>query len=145
MPELLKNNGIHSHLVSDHSHYWEDGGCTYHTRYKTWENFRGQEGDPRKGIVGGVEDTLPNLIKFDPKTHRGRLYKQDLVNRTYMKDESNHPQNKTINTGIEFIKQNANADNWFLQIECFDPHEPFFTYQRFHDKYKTDYSGERFD
>ncbi len=42
MPELLKKAGIHTHLVSDHTHYWEDGGATYHTRYSTWENVRGQ-------------------------------------------------------------------------------------------------------
>ncbi|MEU3958158.1 sulfatase-like hydrolase/transferase, partial [Streptomyces achromogenes] len=28
MPELLKQNGVHTHLVSDHQHYWEDGGAT---------------------------------------------------------------------------------------------------------------------
>ena len=32
MPELLKQAGICTHLVSDHQHYWEDGGATYHTR-----------------------------------------------------------------------------------------------------------------
>lgn len=45
MPEILKKNGIYSHLNSDHYHYWEDGGCTYHNRYSSWENVRGQEGD----------------------------------------------------------------------------------------------------
>ena len=28
MPEILSKNGYHAHLVSDHGHYWEDGGCT---------------------------------------------------------------------------------------------------------------------
>ena len=37
MPETLKKSGIHSHLISDHYHYWEDGGATYHQRYTTWE------------------------------------------------------------------------------------------------------------
>ena len=27
MPELLKLNGVYSHLCSDHQHYWEDGGA----------------------------------------------------------------------------------------------------------------------
>lgn len=31
--EVLKQNGIYTHLVTDHSHYWEDGGATYHNRY----------------------------------------------------------------------------------------------------------------
>src|SRR5699024_361775 len=26
MPEILKNNGIYTHLVTDHKHYWRDGG-----------------------------------------------------------------------------------------------------------------------
>ena len=37
MPELLSRAGVHTHLVSDHYHYWEDGGATYHQRYTTWD------------------------------------------------------------------------------------------------------------
>ena len=33
MPEILKKGGVYTHLVSDHQHYWEDGGATYHNRY----------------------------------------------------------------------------------------------------------------
>jgi arylsulfatase A-like enzyme len=28
MPELLKQAGVYTHLVTDHQHYWEDGGLT---------------------------------------------------------------------------------------------------------------------
>jgi arylsulfatase A-like enzyme len=143
MPELLKKNNIHAHLVSDHGHYWEDGGATYHTRYSTWENFRGQEGDPWKGIAGGIEDTKPNLIKFDG--FRNILYQQHLVNCGYLNNETDHPLVKTVEAGMNFIRTNQEKDNWFLQIECFDPHEPFFTYQKYRDLYPGDYSGPRFD
>lgn len=61
MPEILKNNGIHTHLVTDHYHYFEDGGSTYHTRYNTWELSRGQEGDMWNGEVRSSE-TLSNGI-----------------------------------------------------------------------------------
>ena len=50
-PELLHANGAYSHLVSDHYHYWEDGGLTYHNRYDTYEFIRGQERDPWKAMV----------------------------------------------------------------------------------------------
>lgn len=43
--EMLKQNGISSHLITDHQHYWEDGGATYHNRYSSYEFVRGQEGD----------------------------------------------------------------------------------------------------
>lgn len=143
MPEILDKNGVHSHLVSDHTHYWEDGGATYHTRYSTWECFRGQEGDPWKGVVGGVEDTDPNLIIHEG--YRGKLYRQDNINRTFLKNETDHPQVQTFSAGIEFIEKNHQADRWFLQIETFDPHEPFFCYERFRNKYPHEYQGKRFD
>ena len=38
--EILSQNDIYTHLITDHSHYWEDGGATYHNRYSSWEGFR---------------------------------------------------------------------------------------------------------
>ena len=64
MPELLKKSGVYTHLISDHQHYWEDGGATYHTRYNSWECVRGQEGDPWKAYVGAVE-LPPHLGQVD--------------------------------------------------------------------------------
>ena len=61
MPEILRENGVYSHLVSDHGHYWEDGGGTYHTRYSSWELARGHEGDPWKGHVADPE--IPNSVR----------------------------------------------------------------------------------
>lgn len=145
MPEILDKSGVHTHLVSDHTHYWEDGGATYHTRYSTWEGVRGQEGDPWKGIAGAVEDTNPNLIQHDG--YRGKLYRQDNINRIYMREESQHPQVQTFQLGLEFIERNRQRDNWFLQIETFDPHEPFFSCERFKNLYREEdeYHGPRFD
>ena len=116
MPEILKRNGIYSHLISDHYHYWEDGGCTYHNRYSSWENVRGQEGDPWKGCVG--DKVLP--------AHIGQCGKQDMVNREYTDTEDRMAQSVTFRAGVEFLERNHGADNWFLQVETFDPHEPFY-------------------
>ena len=35
--EILKKNGIYTHLVTNHRHYWRDGGATYHPRYSSYE------------------------------------------------------------------------------------------------------------
>jgi arylsulfatase A-like enzyme len=143
MPAILDANGIHSHLASDHYHYWGDGGATYHNRYTSWEGFRGQEGDRWKGVVGGVPDSDPALKV--PQGDRYWRYKQDLVNRSYMQREEDHSQAKTFKAGLEFIETNAAKDKWYLQIECFDPHEPFFSTQHYKDLYPSDYKGKRFD
>jgi arylsulfatase A-like enzyme len=140
MPEILKNSGVYTHLVTDHQHYFEDGGGTYHTRYTSWEYARGQEGDAWKGQVKDPE--IPEtLTKRDGQPS----WRQDWVNRGYMTDESQQPQAKTFALGEEFIRTNHQADNWFLQIETFDPHEPFFTQQHYKDLYPHEYTGPHFD
>lgn len=135
MPEMLKDAGIHTHLVTDHQHYWEDGGATYHTRYNTWEFFRGQEGDAWKGDADAMRG-----VRF-PAT----LRRQDEVNRRYMTTEADHTQTRTVDAGLEFLHTNAAADRWMLQLELFDPHEPFFVHQRFRDRYREDAPPAPFD
>ena len=137
MPQILDENGVHSHLVTDHQHYWEDGGATYHTRYTTHEFVRGQEGDPWKGVVDAGVARDPN------RNFRTRA--QDLVNRDYLTDEALMPQAQTFSKGIDFIRKNAAADDWFVQIETFDPHEPFFTQPGWKEQYSHEYDGELFD
>lgn len=139
VPEILAQNGIYSHLVSDHYHYWEEGGCTYHTRYTSWEIARGHEGDPWKGEV-----TDPQIPEHVGK-RGGKMWRQDWINRKYMPKEELQPQAKTFEMGLEFIRTNAEADNWLLHIETFDPHEPYFTQQHYKDLYPHDYDGLRFD
>ena len=135
MPEILSRNGIHTHLASDHYHYWEDGGATYHQRYSTWEAVRGQEGDKWKGEL--ADPAVP--------AHAGAATRQDWINRKYMAREEDMSQTRTFDLGLEFLEKNRDADNWMLQIECFDPHPPFFAAQRFRDMYKHEYNGPHFD
>jgi len=140
MPEMLKQNGIHSHIISDHGHYWEDGGATYHTRYQTWEIVRGQEGDPWKGNLGPIETTASfgGMPANNLPAHFSYFWRQDAVNRTYMNEESQFPQPQTFSRGIEFIETNKDFDNWFLQIETFDPHEPFFSPEEYQALYREE-------
>lgn len=134
-PEILsRDKGVYSHFVTDHFHYWEDGGATYHNRYDSFEFFRGQEGDRWKGVVA---PDWPKIEKrFDPAqvSRTPRSYQRhNVINRDYLKDEAGHPSFQTFAAGVEFIEHNKTADDWFLQIETFAPHEPFFAPERFRD------------
>ena len=144
MPQILKDNGIVSHLISDHQHYWEDGGCTYHSRYSSWEISRGQEGDTWKCVVD-----FP--LKKDDAFHSpggglfDRMHRQDQINRTYMDTLDKTSQGQTFGKGIEFLDVNHQSDNWFLQIETFDPHEPFYSLEEFKKLYPDAYDGDNAD
>ncbi|MCB9151419.1 MAG: sulfatase [Caldilineaceae bacterium] len=148
MPELLQRHGIHSHLSTDHYHYFEDGGMTYHNRYTTWDFERGQEGDPWKGQLADPE--IPEVVverrstNSDPHLVKN-MWRQDWVNRQFMPTEETQPQPRTFANGLDFIRRNQAADNWFLQIETFDPHEPFFSQRKWKDLYPHAYNGRHFD
>ena len=131
MPEILDDKGVYTHLVTDHYHYWEDGGATYHNRYSSSEFSRGQEGDLWKGQVEPKCDIPYNPRVGGDPNKRDPSWRHDWVNRTYMTQPEQQPQAKTFTLGMEFIRENAAADNWYLQIETFDPHEPFFTHEEF--------------
>jgi arylsulfatase A-like enzyme len=146
VPQMLRDAGIHTHLSTDHQHYFEDGGCTYHTRFSTWDFHRGQEGDPwigqvEKANAQGDNDPDPNK----PKGMRG----QDVINRQFIgNNQQLMPQHGTFTTGLDFINRNHQSDNWFLQIETFDPHEPFFTlpeFKKYFQKHYANYTGPDFD
>ena len=62
-----------------------------------------------------------------------------------MQKEEETCQAKTFAMGMEFIRTNHKQDNWFLHIETFDPHEPYFAPQKYKDLYPHDYDGPHFD
>ena len=141
-PELLKTKDVHSHLVTDHYHYWEDGGATYHNRYSSFDFVRGQERDPWRAMV------QPPWERLKEKYHERQFsvgttsrFGNYMVNREFIREEKDFPSVQCFAKGLEFLDPNRDADNWFLQIETFDPHEPFFAPERFKETFKTDWNG----
>ncbi|MFM9587329.1 sulfatase, partial [Streptomyces caniscabiei] len=88
-------------------------------------------GDAWKGHVADPEppENL-NPVNF--------LTRQDWINRTYLQDEADHPQTLTFDAGLHFIRTNVAEDDWLLHLETFDPHEPFFSYERYRRVYGED-------
>ncbi|MDD3336140.1 MAG: sulfatase [Eubacteriales bacterium] len=137
MPELLSKAGIYTHLITDHQHYWEDGGATYHHRYDSFELIRGQEGDRWKANVAEYRKNCSHI--------NNRLMCNDAVNRTYMKTEEHQPQTQVFDLGLEFLEINHGEDQWFLQIESFDPHEPFYVTDQYKRLYPDAYGNRTCD
>ena len=138
--EILSKNGIYTHLVTDHSHYFEDGGATYHNRYDSYEFFRGQEGD--RWVPRGEADGSVNRCKLN-KSNLSAI--QHLANRVRIEGEEDMPSVQCVSAGLDFLDHHHHRDSWFLQIECFDPHEPFLVPDRYRDLYDCGDSHEAFN
>lgn len=136
----MRDSGIYTHIATDHFHYWEDGGSGYLTKYNSHQMIRGQQGDPWMGQVAWP--TFPETLS---KRLTGENWRHDWVNRGFLKTEDDMPQKKTFDCGLDFIRRNAEEDQWFLQIEAFDPHEPFYSQKEYKALYPHDYHGKNMD
>ncbi len=145
-PALLKASGVYSHLVSDHYHYFEDGGSTYHNRYTTWDFIRGQESDP---WVAMVEPPLERFrkqyheLQFEDTRDGYRL--QGMLNREKIREEHEFPSVRCFDSALGFLEENGKSDNWLLHLETFDPHEPFAAPESYRERFETGYNGPRLD
>lgn len=154
LPRLLSAKGVYTHLISDHMHYFEEGGNGYAQAFDTWEFIRGQENDP---WVAMVEPPLERMrAQFDP-THydipedgpatRGKMGRWEwkklrhAINREEIRTEEDYPTVQCFERALTFLDTNHTADNWFLQLEAFDPHEPFMAPERFKALYPTGWTG----
>ncbi len=141
-PELLRATGIYSHLITDHCHYWHDGGATYHSRFDTYEFVRGQEKDPWKAMVQPPWERLREMyherqLATEPRSN----FRNNLVNREFIKEEKDFPSVRCFDAALEFLERNGDADGWLLQLETFDPHEPFTAPERFKRPFETGWNG----
>ena len=63
-----------------------------------------------------------------------------------MTEEKDFPIVQCFDLASDFLDENAHSDNWLLQLELFDPHEPFTAPERFRKGIKqTGYNGPVLD
>lgn len=143
---LMHKQGTYSHLVSDHYHYWGDGGATYHNRYDTYEFIRGQERDPWKAMVQPPWERFREMYhpkQFTPE--RRHKHSAHMINRESIRAYKDFPSVRCFDAGLEFLNVNRDAEDWLLHLETFDPHEPFHAPEAFRKDYPTGYKGPIFD
>jgi arylsulfatase A-like enzyme len=145
-PVILRKAGIYTHLVSDHYHYFEDGGATYHSRYTTWDYIRGQEADQWVAMV------KPPLERFREQyhpsqfeDHRNGYRLQGMLNRQRIVEEADFPSVQCFDSTLAFLADNGAEDGWLAQLETFDPHEPFHAPRKYREMFRSGYNGPTLD
>jgi len=147
MADILRSNGVYTHLITDHYHYFEDGGSGFHGRYSSWEFIRGQEKDKWRPAIQPAVDKYAEKFHemqhdFSPEINSKLPY---YVNREYLEKRGDFPMAQCFDSAREFLQDHQKADNWLLHLECFDPHEPFFAPERFLRDHPQALGGKIFD
>ncbi len=131
LTRILRENGIFSHMVTDHYHYFHPGGENYHADFNTWELIRGQELDCYTSLCTPPE--RPERI--------GRWNPQYAENNASYEKEEDYPTPRTFQSAVNWLKNNEDADDYFLWVEAFDPHEPFDVPDEYLELYGDDWDG----
>lgn len=145
MVAQLKSQDVWTHMITDHAHYWMEGGATYHTQYSSFDFIRGQEKDRWKAMV------QPPLDRWREMYHPQQVHGMDekhvpyMISRDHQPNESDMPLAKCMASAFEFLDTNADKDGWFCHLECFDPHEPFWSPERFQGRRDSGYEGPILD
>ena len=97
-PEILRDRGTYSHIVTDHHHYFADGGATYHQRYSSWDLIRGQAIDRWKPKINLPPEEFKDL--YHPMQQHRRAY---MVNRQHIIKEKDFPCPQIFNLSLIHI------------------------------------------
>lgn len=136
LAEILSEHGYRCGLVSDVFHMFKPSK-NFWRGFHQWTFLRGQETDPqRSGPIPPkelIDRYLPQEFQHPGSLH---LIRQALMNMYDRNVEEKYFAPQVMIHAIEWLQQNRDADQFFLTIESFDPHEPWFVpeyYRRMYD------------
>lgn len=143
LPSEIKKAGHHTHIVTDHYHYWEEEANGYIQSYDTIEMIRGYEVDHWQPIDPGEEmpDWVKKVEEFRAPEHIGQYYANT---KTWTKDEEFFSA-RTFGSACDWLDRHASKGPFFLHVETFDVHEPFHVPEPYESMYAEGASKNEFN
>ena len=128
LPRALADHGYCTQLIHDTPHL-VNGGHGFDFPFHAWTPVRGAEVD--RPWLDDSTDYLDNWCSdplfdaYDPKRAVGP--NTDTYMRANRKRKADEDWNcaRLFLTAAEFLRDNRRRDNFFLWLDCFDPHEPW--------------------
>lgn len=129
--QVLADGDHVSYLVTDHFHLWEQGSGNYHMGYTGFDFVRGAESDgwythPFDGFAMPEPDRLGKNERHWRNVHHIRQSEEDWF----------APQ--VFKRAASWLEHNHGYDDFYLHIDCFDPHEPWDPPQALVDLFDSD-------
>ncbi len=138
-----QKNGAVTALVTDHFHYWGERSHGYMEPFDALEVIRGNEIDNWKTdpIKNGE---IPEWVKTITSYREDYLVHQYYRNIKDFNKEEDFFIPKTMCQAAEWLDNNHQHDKFFLQVEAFGCHEPFYLPEEYRTMY-TDKVREGFN
>ncbi len=136
--ELLLDAGYRTALFTDCYHQFKPSK-NFHRGFCEWNWVRGQETDrfrsgpelPHHLIRSHIPEHLPD------KHQRKEFFTQYLTNNLFRRDERDYYPARLFTEASRWVHDNSDAEEFFLVIDSFDPHEPWeppASYRKLYDQ-----------
>ncbi|MBW1800934.1 MAG: sulfatase, partial [Deltaproteobacteria bacterium] len=144
MAEYFLDQGYRTALATDVFHYYYPG-MNFHRGFQSWEWIRGQEWDCWKTNLlthepEAVEKYFPGGVDLkNPKVWEVERYH---LNTDHRQSEEDYFAPRVFRAATKWLEQNYRTEQFFLCVDCFDPHEPWDPPPYYRDLYDPGYKGK---
>lgn len=134
LAHLARQGSVTTQLITDHYHLFEWGAHSYQYDFHGYDFIRGHEHDNwRTEPIDEVPDWARKMVeRRDPGAY---IY---LRNTQDFRDERDFFAPKVLGATAEWLEKNRELDQFFLQVDCFDVHEPFHVPEPYRSMYSDD-------
>ncbi|NPV09923.1 MAG: sulfatase [Anaerolineae bacterium] len=124
--EMLQQQGYRTAFITDTYHQFKPSK-NFHRGFDEWVWIRGQETDPyRSGPPvprGQVAAHMPVPPEDDPRL--AAFLETYLRNNSYRMNEADYYPARVFTEASRWLWDNQDAEDFFLVVDSFDPHEPW--------------------
>jgi len=139
MAEVLSAAGFNTALVSDVYHMFKPSK-NYWRGFDQWEFVRGQECDPFRS---GPEPSQAEIDRWIPRELQDHMlglkqggFAAQILKNMYGRDhECDYHVAQVMQASVRWLEENRGRGPFFLTIESFDPHEPWFVPESYRGMY----------
>ena len=136
LAEILGEHGFRTGLIADVYHMFKPSK-NYWRGFDQWTFLRGQECDRSRSGPEPDEELIRRWLPAELETPSRRQFIRTALKNMYGRDrEEDYFNARVMAASAEWLEENRDADNFFLTVESFDPHEPWFVpahYRRMYD------------
>lgn len=137
---MARESGVVTQMITDHYHYWEHGAHGYLEHFEGCDMIRGHELDYWKTEPLSDEPDWVRAINQHRPGWGSRYYR----NVARFRNEADWHSPTVFRHAAEWLDANAGQGgpgvprSFFLQIESFDAHEPFYVPEPYRSMYTSD-------
>ena len=141
LAEILEDQGYNNLLVTDTLHQFRPF-YDMHRGFHAFNFIRGQERDFYRPQTPASRKKMNNVLIGGPEAaHAADIMRQFFANTMGMRTEEDYFAPQVFLKGIDFLEAGKLYEPFFLVVDNYDPHEPWYTPEKYISLYDEGYNG----